>query len=91
MLKETMFATQRHSPSYKKKIGSFFVTAMLMARLQTLRNPNGSRDKHCRRLQSRAERTRIDAASRAACEDLLGSSDGRDIFRSLAATLAAVA
>jgi phosphoribosylformylglycinamidine synthase I len=26
-----------------------------------------------------------------ACEDLLGSSDGRDIFRSLAATLAAVA
>jgi phosphoribosylformylglycinamidine synthase I len=26
-----------------------------------------------------------------ACEDLLGSSDGRDIFRSLAATLAAIA
>jgi phosphoribosylformylglycinamidine (FGAM) synthase-like amidotransferase family enzyme len=26
-----------------------------------------------------------------ACEDLLGSSDGRDIFRSLAATLALAA
>jgi len=54
-------------------------------------NPNGSRDNIggiCNRarnvlgLMPHPER---------ACEDLLGSSDGRDIFRSLAATLAAVA
>ncbi len=54
-------------------------------------NPNGSRDgiagicnrtKNVLGLMPHPER---------ACEDLLGSSDGRNIFRSLAATLAAVA
>ena len=54
-------------------------------------NPNGSRDNiagicnHARNvlgLMPHPER---------ACEDLLGSSDGRDIFRSLAGTLAATA
>ncbi len=54
-------------------------------------NPNGSRDNiagicnHARNvlgLMPHPER---------ACEDLLGSSDGRDIFRSLAGTLAAAA
>jgi phosphoribosylformylglycinamidine synthase len=52
-------------------------------------NPNGSRDN----IAGICSRERIVLGlmphPERACEDLLGSSDGRDIFRSLAATLAA--
>ncbi|HEY6186623.1 MAG TPA: phosphoribosylformylglycinamidine synthase subunit PurQ [Pyrinomonadaceae bacterium] len=51
-------------------------------------NPNGSRDS----IAGICNRTRnvlgLMPHPERACEDLLGSSDGRDIFRSLAATLA---
>ncbi len=54
-------------------------------------NPNGSRDN----IAGICNRTRnvlgLMPHPERACEDLLGSSDGRNIFRSLAATLAATA
>ncbi len=54
-------------------------------------NPNGSRDN----IAGISNRSRnvlgLMPHPERACEDLLGSSDGRDIFRSLAATLATVA
>ncbi len=54
-------------------------------------NPNGSRDN----IAGICNRTRnvlgLMPHPERACEDLLGSSDGRNIFRSLAATLAAAA
>ena len=54
-------------------------------------NPNGARDSIAGICSRETQRARADAAPRARCEDLLGSSDGRDIFRSLTATLAALA
>jgi phosphoribosylformylglycinamidine synthase len=54
-------------------------------------NPNGSRDS----IAGICNRTRnvlgLMPHPERACEDLLGSADGRDIFRSLAATLATLA
>lgn len=54
-------------------------------------NPNGSRDN----IAGICNRTRnvlgLMPHPERACEDLLGSTDGRDVFRSLAGTLAAVA
>ncbi len=52
-------------------------------------NPNGARD-HIAGICSRGRNVLgLMPHPERACEDLLGSSDGRDIFRSLAATLAA--
>jgi phosphoribosylformylglycinamidine synthase I len=54
-------------------------------------NPNGSRDSIAGICNSSRNVLGLMPHPERACEDLLGSSDGRDIFRSLAATLAAVA
>ena len=54
-------------------------------------NPNGSRD-NIAGICNRARNVMgLMPHPERACEDLLGSSDGRDVFRSLAGTLAAVA
>ena len=54
-------------------------------------NPNGSRDNIAGICNRARNVLGLMPHPERACEDLLGSSDGRDIFRSLAATLAAVA
>jgi phosphoribosylformylglycinamidine synthase subunit PurQ / glutaminase len=54
-------------------------------------NPNGSRDNIAGICNSSRNVLGLMPHPERACEDLLGSIDGRDIFRSLAATLAAVA
>jgi len=54
-------------------------------------NPNGSRDNIAGICNHSRNVLGLMPHPERACEDLLGSSDGRDIFRSLAATLAAVA
>ena len=54
-------------------------------------NPNGSRDSIAGICSASRNVLGLMPHPERACEDLLGSSDGRDIFRSLAATLAAVA
>lgn len=54
-------------------------------------NPNGSRDNIAGICNQSRNVLGLMPHPERACEDLLGSSDGRDIFRSLAATLAAVA
>jgi len=52
-------------------------------------NPNGSRDNIAGICNRERNVFGLMPHPERACEDLLGSSDGRDIFRSLAATLAA--
>jgi phosphoribosylformylglycinamidine synthase len=52
-------------------------------------NPNGSRDQIAGICNRERNVLGLMPHPERACEDLLGSSDGRDIFRSLAATLAA--
>ena len=52
-------------------------------------NPNGSRDSIAGICNRERNVLGLMPHPERACEDLLGSSDGRDIFRSLAATLAA--
>jgi phosphoribosylformylglycinamidine synthase I len=52
-------------------------------------NPNGSRDSIAGICSPGRNVLGLMPHPERACEDLLGSSDGRDIFRSLAATLAA--
>ncbi len=52
-------------------------------------NPNGSRDNIAGICNRERNVLGMMPHPERACEDLLGSSDGRDIFRSLAATLAA--
>jgi len=52
-------------------------------------NPNGSRDNIAGICNSARNVLGLMPHPERACEDLLGSSDGRDIFRSLSATLAA--
>jgi phosphoribosylformylglycinamidine synthase I len=54
-------------------------------------NPNGSLDNIAGICNSSRNVLGLMPHPERACEDLLGSIDGRDIFRSLAATLAAVA
>jgi phosphoribosylformylglycinamidine synthase len=54
-------------------------------------NPNGSRDNIAGICNKERNVLGLMPHPERACEDLLGSSDGRDIFRSLAATLAAMA
>jgi phosphoribosylformylglycinamidine synthase len=54
-------------------------------------NPNGSRDNIAGICNRSRNVLGLMPHPERACEDLLGSSDGRDIFRSLAATLAAAA
>jgi len=54
-------------------------------------NPNGSRDNIAGICDTGRNVLGLMPHPERACEDLLGSSDGRDIFRSLAATLALVA
>jgi len=54
-------------------------------------NPNGSRDNIAGICNAARNVLGLMPHPERACEELLGSSDGRDIFRSLAATLAAVA
>ena len=54
-------------------------------------NPNGSRDNIAGICNRSRNVLGLMPHPERACEDLLGSSDGRDIFRSLAATLSAVA
>jgi phosphoribosylformylglycinamidine synthase len=54
-------------------------------------NPNGSRDSIAGICNRERNVLGLMPHPERACEDLLGSSDGRDIFRSLAATLAAIA
>jgi phosphoribosylformylglycinamidine synthase len=54
-------------------------------------NPNGSRDNIAGICNRERNVLGLMPHPERACEDLLGSSDGRGIFRSLAATLAAVA
>jgi len=51
-------------------------------------NPNGSRDSIAGICNAARNVLGMMPHPERACEDLLGSSDGRDIFRSLAATLA---
>ena len=53
-------------------------------------NPNGSRDSIAGICNRERNVLGLMPHPERACEDLLGSSDGRDIFRSLAATLAAI-
>lgn len=53
-------------------------------------NPNGSRDNIAGICNQQRNVLGLMPHPERACEDLLGSSDGRGIFRSLAATLAAV-
>ena len=52
-------------------------------------NPNGARDNIAGICSRGRNVLGLMPHPERACEDLLGSSDGRDIFRSLAATLAA--
>jgi phosphoribosylformylglycinamidine synthase len=52
-------------------------------------NPNGSRDNIAGICNRERNVLGLMPHPERACEDLLGSTDGRDIFRSLAATLAA--
>ena len=52
-------------------------------------NPNGSRANIAGICNARRNVLGLMPHPERACEDLLGSSDGRDLFRSLAATLAA--
>jgi len=54
-------------------------------------NPNGSRDNIAGICNRSRNVLGLMPHPERACEDLLGSTDGRDVFRSLAATLAAVA
>ena len=54
-------------------------------------NPNGSRENIAGICNRERNVLGLMPHPERACEDLLGSSDGRDIFRSLAATLAAIA
>ncbi len=54
-------------------------------------NPNGSRDNIAGICNDTRNVLGLMPHPERACEDLLGSSDGRDIFRSLAATLALAA
>jgi len=54
-------------------------------------NPNGSRDNIAGICSRGRNVLGLMPHPERACEDLLGSSDGRDLFRSLAATLAAAA
>jgi phosphoribosylformylglycinamidine synthase len=54
-------------------------------------NPNGSRDNIAGICNATRNVLGLMPHPERACEDLLGSSDGRDIFRSLAATLALAA
>ena len=54
-------------------------------------NPNGARDNIAGICNSSRNVLGLMPHPERACEDLLGSTDGRDVFRSLAATLAAVA
>ncbi len=54
----------------------------------TQSNPNGSRDSIAGICNAARNVLGMMPHPERACEDLLGSSDGRDIFRSLAATLA---
>ena len=54
-------------------------------------NPNGSRDNIAGICNSSRNVLGLMPHPERACEDLLGSTDGRDVFSSLAATLAAVA
>ena len=60
-------------------------------RLTAEANPNGSRDNIAGICNSARNVLGLMPHPERACEDLLGSSDGRNVFRSLAATLAAVA
>lgn len=53
-------------------------------------NPNGSRDNIAGICNRERNVLGLMPHPERACEDLLGSSDGRDIFRSLAGTLAAI-
>ena len=54
-------------------------------------NPNGSRDNIAGICNRERNVMGLMPHPERACEELLGSSDGRDVFRSLAGTLAAVA
>ena len=54
-------------------------------------NPNGARDNIAGICNSSRNVLGLMPHPERACEELLGSTDGRDVFRSLAATLAAVA
>ena len=54
-------------------------------------NPNGSRDNIAGICNRERNVLGLMPHPERACEDLLGSSDGRDMFRSLATTLAAMA
>lgn len=54
-------------------------------------NPNGSRDNIAGICNRERNVLGLMPHPERACEDLLGSSDGRDIFSSLAATLAGMA
>jgi phosphoribosylformylglycinamidine synthase len=56
-----------------------------------LANPNGSRDNIAGICNRERNVMGLMPHPERACEDLLGSSDGRDVFRSLAGTLAAAA
>jgi phosphoribosylformylglycinamidine synthase len=54
-------------------------------------NPNGSRDNIAGICNRERNVMGLMPHPERACEDLLGSSDGREVFRSLAGTLAAAA
>ena len=91
MPRETTSATMQRWQNCSAKIGSSFVIATRTETLTEAANPNGSRDNIAGICNRSRNVLGLMPHPERACEDLLGSSDGRDIFRSLAATLAAVA
>ena len=77
--------------SCKARDESSFATATGMAKSTDAANPNGSRDNIAGICNRERNVLGLMPHPERACEDLLGSSDGREVFRSLAGTLAAAA
>ena len=84
-----------HHPPIPRVIDSYTANVRLGESLEKTgaiteaANPNGSRDNIAGICNRERNVLGLMPHPERACEDLLGSSDGRDIFRSLAATLAA--
>ena len=85
-----MFATKKLLPRSKVKIKLFFAIAMPTARLTTQAAiPNGARSNIAGICNRERNILGMMPHPERACEDLLGSSDGREIFRSLTNSIAA--
>ncbi len=90
MPKETTFATSNPGRAAAGR-SNYFSLLRQNGNVTEAANPNGSRDNIAGICNRSRNVLGLMPHPERACEDLLGSSDGRDIFRSLAATLAAVA